>query len=186
MGVGVSSLRLRKALVIRAYNLREEDETLDEQFRKLCYYSNLEENGSGNGSRDGRDSGSESGSGKGELTLNLDDVKEYLGFNSGSGSTTFDRLLGGTLLGQRIPFKAFVDFLDTGSMPSMGLLIPDPSAVDENVENMCLSSDAGATSGPSSVSNGSRAQSPRRKLSPSAGSAQCAAAGLPARLGATS
>jgi len=155
MGVGVSSLRLRKALVIRAYNLREEDETLDEQFRKLCFYSNQEEHSSG--SRDGSDSGS----GKGELTLNLDDVKQYLGFGSGSGSgsSTFDRLLGGTLLGQRIPFKAFVDFLDTGSTPSMGLPIPDPSAVDENVENVCLSSDGTteAASGPGSVSNSSHA-----------------------------
>lgn len=38
MGSGASSLaRVRKALIIRAYNLRKNDETLDEQFRKFSY-----------------------------------------------------------------------------------------------------------------------------------------------------
>ena len=157
----MSSLRLRKTLVIRAYNLRDEDETLDEQFRKLCFYTNQEESCSGGGSGDGRDSISDGGSGKGELTLNLDDVKEYLGFGKGSSSATFDRLLGGTLQGQRIPFKAFVDFLDTGSTPSMELPIPDPTAIDENVENMnnlYLNSDGTPTSSDvNSVSNSNQA-----------------------------
>jgi hypothetical protein len=37
MGGGVSSLsRLRKAIVIRAYNLRKPDETLDDQFRRFA------------------------------------------------------------------------------------------------------------------------------------------------------
>ena len=122
MGVGVSSLRLRKALVIRAYNLRQDDETLDEQFRKLCYCSNQDENGHG------------------DLFLNLDDVKEYLGFGSETSGTTFDRLLGGSLQGQRISYKAFVDFLETGSTPSLGLPnSPDPAGTDENMENLNFS-----------------------------------------------
>ncbi len=38
MGSGASSLlRLRKALLIRAYNLRSADETIDDQFRKFSY-----------------------------------------------------------------------------------------------------------------------------------------------------
>ena len=38
MGGGASSLiRLRKALVIRAYNLRSAEQTLDEQFRPLTF-----------------------------------------------------------------------------------------------------------------------------------------------------
>ncbi len=38
MGSGVSSmLRLRKTLVIRAYNLRGKDETVEEQFSKYAY-----------------------------------------------------------------------------------------------------------------------------------------------------
>jgi hypothetical protein len=38
MGSGASSLvRLRKAILIRAYNLRKPDETLDDQFRKYSY-----------------------------------------------------------------------------------------------------------------------------------------------------
>jgi len=155
MGVGVSSLRLRKTLVIRAYNLRDEDETLDEQFRKLCFYTNQEESCSGGGSGDGRDSISEGGSGKGELTLNLDDVKEYLGFGKGSSSATFDRLLGGTLQGQRIPFKAFVDFLETGSTPSMELPIPDPTAIDDylNSDGTPISSDVNSVNNSSQASN---------------------------------
>jgi hypothetical protein len=38
MGAGVSSInRLRKAIVLRAYNTREENETLEDQFRKHTY-----------------------------------------------------------------------------------------------------------------------------------------------------
>jgi len=38
MGGGASSLiRLRKALVMRAYNLRNSQQTLDEQFRPFSY-----------------------------------------------------------------------------------------------------------------------------------------------------
>lgn len=38
MGSGVSSLvRLRKALVIRAYNLRGADQTIEEQFDKYAF-----------------------------------------------------------------------------------------------------------------------------------------------------
>lgn len=37
MGAGASSLnRLRKAVVIRAYNLREPDATVDDQFRRFA------------------------------------------------------------------------------------------------------------------------------------------------------
>lgn len=37
MGGGVSSLnRLRKAIVIRAYNLRKPDDTVDDQFRRFA------------------------------------------------------------------------------------------------------------------------------------------------------
>ncbi len=40
MGSGASSLvRLRKAVLIRAYNLRKADETLEEQFRKYSFRS---------------------------------------------------------------------------------------------------------------------------------------------------
>jgi hypothetical protein len=38
MGAGASSMnRLRKALLMRAYNIRNSDETLEEQFRKHAY-----------------------------------------------------------------------------------------------------------------------------------------------------
>lgn len=37
MGSGVSIIRLRKALVIRAYNLRKPEESLDDQFEKFTY-----------------------------------------------------------------------------------------------------------------------------------------------------
>lgn len=38
MGAGVSSMnRLRKALVMRAYNLRDSEETLEEYFKKYTY-----------------------------------------------------------------------------------------------------------------------------------------------------
>ena len=38
MGAGASSMnRLRKAILMRAYNVRNSDETLEEQFRKYAY-----------------------------------------------------------------------------------------------------------------------------------------------------
>ena len=66
MGSGVSSsstMRLRKAIVIRAYNLRKADETLDEQFRVYAT----------------RDSSLEN-----KLTINLHDVKRCLELDDGA------------------------------------------------------------------------------------------------------
>ena len=113
MGVGVSSLRLRKALVIRSYNLRETDETLEEQFRKISTQN--EESG--------------------EIQLNLDDVKEYLGFGVGSsGASKVDRLLGGSLTGKEINFREFVEFLESGNTPA-SKLEDGREEVNENEDN---------------------------------------------------
>ena len=60
MGSGVSSsstMRLRKAIVIRAYNLRKADETLDEQFRVYAKRDPSQDN---------------------KLTITLQDVKKCL------------------------------------------------------------------------------------------------------------
>lgn len=92
MGVGVSSLRLRKALILRAYNLRDEDQTLAEQFAHL-----------GERAEDG------------VYYIPLDDVKDYLGFGESSQvEGTYRRLLGGSLLGTRVLFTEFIEFLETG------------------------------------------------------------------------
>ena len=110
----MSSLRLRKALVIRAYNLRETDETLEEQFRKLC-----------------RDDVT------GQPQLNLDDVKEYLGFNAqAGGSNKYDRLLGGSLTGKDVNFTEFVEFLETGNTPVSSSSLQRNDENDENVNNL--------------------------------------------------
>jgi len=95
MGVGVSSLRLRKALVIRAYNLRAGDETLEEQFREFSHIG-----------------------AEGKMYLCLDDVKRYLGFVDGTGSEakSLERLLSGSLVGKEIPYEEFVEFLETGAV----------------------------------------------------------------------
>ena len=60
MGSGVSSsstMRLRKAIIMRAYNLRKADETLDEQFRVYSKRDPSQDN---------------------KLTITLQDVKKCL------------------------------------------------------------------------------------------------------------
>jgi hypothetical protein len=38
MGAGVSTVnRLRKAIILRAYNIRDKNETLEEQFKRHTY-----------------------------------------------------------------------------------------------------------------------------------------------------
>lgn len=92
----MSSLRLRKALVIRSYNLRATDESMEDQFRHLSHKGD-----------DGRD------------YISLEDVKTYLGFHDGSTiESTYRRLLGGTLRGRKFLFNEFLEFLDTGSIKS--------------------------------------------------------------------
>jgi hypothetical protein len=92
MGVGVSSLRLRKALILRSYNLRKEDQTMEEQF------SHLGERGE-----------------DGEYYISLDGVKDYLGFGESSQvEGTYRRLLGGSLIGTKVLYTDFVEFLETG------------------------------------------------------------------------
>lgn len=72
MGSGVSSsstVRLRKAIVIRAYNLRKSDETLDEQFRPYAK----------------RDHSN-------KLTITLGDVKKCLQLDDGALWTSIEEL----------------------------------------------------------------------------------------------
>ena len=92
MGVGVSSLRLRKALVLRSYNLRKDDMTMEEQFSHL---SEIDEDGT--------------------VSITIESIKEYLNFNEGPHS----RLLSGTgLMGKSVAYSDFIEFLETGRDPA--------------------------------------------------------------------
>lgn len=72
MGSGVSSsstMRLRKAIVIRAYNLRKPDVTLDEQFRPYAEKGHLN-----------------------KLTITLENVKKCLELDDGALWTSVEEL----------------------------------------------------------------------------------------------
>ena len=87
----MSSLRLRKALVLRSYNLRNDDQTMEEQFAHLC---------------DEED---------GQIYISIDSIKNYLNFDEGSSEGSYNRLLSGTgLTGKRVAYSDFIEFLETG------------------------------------------------------------------------
>ena len=96
MGVGVSSLRLRKAVVLRAYNLRQGDETLEEQFRKYAFRG-----------VDGR------------LYISLIEVKECLRFAELTWADEMLKRLMGESVVSDLLFADFVEFLETGRQPTL-------------------------------------------------------------------
>ena len=95
MGVGVSSLRLRKAVVLRAYNLRDGDQTLEEQFRKYAFRGD-----------DGR------------LWIKLSDIKNGLSFTELSWADDMMKRVLGDSVNSDLVFSEFVEFLETGQEPS--------------------------------------------------------------------
>jgi hypothetical protein len=95
MGVGVSSLRLRKAVVLRAYNLRDGDQTLEEQFRKYAFRGD-----------DGR------------LWIKLSDIKNGLSFTELSWADDMMKRVLGDSVNSDLVFSEFVEFLETGQAPS--------------------------------------------------------------------
>lgn len=95
MGQGISSLRLRKAIVIRAYNLRSGDETLEEQFKSFAFPSG----------DDGR------------LHISLLDIKACLCFAEISWADEMIKRLIGDNVRQDVLFSEFIEFLETGSCP---------------------------------------------------------------------
>jgi hypothetical protein len=92
MGAGASVLRLRKALVIRSYNLRAPDETVEEQFKRFAY----------------RDDG--------VLKIKLEDVKSALGMDTESGEYLWVGELFRHTFGahSEVPFLDFIHFLENG------------------------------------------------------------------------
>lgn len=94
MGQGISSLRLRKAIVIRAYNLRSGDETLEEQFKSFAFPSD-----------------------DGELKISLLDIKACLSFAEISWADDMIKRLIGDNVRQDVLFSEFIEFLETGSCP---------------------------------------------------------------------
>ena len=77
-----SAQRLRKALVIRAYNLRKKDETLQDQFRKFAYVKSPTKRSSAENSTTG-----------GGLYISMENIKSCLNLtdgqsDSGTGSDT--------------------------------------------------------------------------------------------------
>eukprot|EP00607_Mallomonas_marina_P006258 CAMPEP_0182439088 /NCGR_PEP_ID=MMETSP1167-20130531/86206_1 /TAXON_ID=2988 /ORGANISM="Mallomonas Sp, Strain CCMP3275" /LENGTH=413 /DNA_ID=CAMNT_0024632689 /DNA_START=93 /DNA_END=1334 /DNA_ORIENTATION=- len=95
MGAGASSLmRLRKTLVLRAYNTRKNDETLEEQFRRYTYK---------------KDSIS---------YISLGDVKTALSLDAPWVDDLFRRCIGETV--EELEFQDFMLFMDTGKPPRTG------------------------------------------------------------------
>mmetsp|Transcript_21437 Transcript_21437/g.31058 ORF Transcript_21437/g.31058 Transcript_21437/m.31058 type:complete len:520 (+) Transcript_21437:166-1725(+) len=92
MGAGASSInRLRKALIMRAYNTRNADETLEEQFHKHTYR-------------------------KGDiLYISIQDVKRALSVDAQWVDQLFERAMGCDV--QDFEFSDFMDFLETGKLP---------------------------------------------------------------------
>jgi hypothetical protein len=102
MGGGVSAPsvnRLRKTIVIRAYNLRKKDETLDEQLRPFATRSTSTN----------------------KLCLSLIDVKSSLQLEDGSLWTSIENLLvhcvGPAVRLDGIDYDVFIAFLESGKMP---------------------------------------------------------------------
>lgn len=98
---GNSILRLRKALAIRAYNVRNSDETLDEQFKKFTIRK----------------------PGETRLYITLVDVKRCLGLESDSlwvdelfkRCTNSNQNIGNVY--DEMDYTYFIDFLESGKIP---------------------------------------------------------------------
>mmetsp|Transcript_10963 Transcript_10963/g.29410 ORF Transcript_10963/g.29410 Transcript_10963/m.29410 type:complete len:192 (+) Transcript_10963:70-645(+) len=84
--------RTRKIVVIRAYNARRKDQTVQEQFNALAKFNS-----------------------DGVKVIHADDIKDCIGLTS----PWFDELLArvaGDVVGE-VVFSSFVSFLETGSLP---------------------------------------------------------------------
>lgn len=99
MGAGASSQtspsslnRLRKALIMRAYNIRKSDETLDELFKPQAYRSS-------------------SG-----LYISVSSVKKILSENAPWVDLLFDQVVDSSV--GDMEFNSFIHFLETGNMPT--------------------------------------------------------------------
>lgn len=106
MGSGVSTLaRLRKSLVIKAYNLRSEGQTLDQQFREYAF----------------RKPGESSTGSTGSTTyyITFSDVKKCLQLNNSSNSWVDDLFkMFDESLSEMINFDDFISFLESGKLPT--------------------------------------------------------------------
>eukprot|EP01041_Mallomonas_annulata_P008592 gene8592-17721_t len=93
MGAGASSLmRLRKTLVIRAYNTRKGDETLEEQFKPYIYRKT-----------------------NNKEYISLEDIKSALSLDAPWVDDLFKRCIGETIT--ELEFNEFCLFIDTGKPP---------------------------------------------------------------------
>ena len=115
-GISASSVnRLRKTILIRAYNLRQKDETLDEQFR--CHSTRS----------------STSSSGKVSMLM-LPDVKKVLQLEDGALWASIEELLchcaGNQVRAEGIAYDVFIDFLESGKIPPSKLPPPDGAPDD--------------------------------------------------------
>jgi hypothetical protein len=93
MGGGASSLsRLRKVLLIRAYNSRPKDQTVSEQFSQ---YRRLNE--------------------QGQAVLTREDIKTAVGLTAPWFDELLQRYAADSM--NEVHFESFVEFLETGQMP---------------------------------------------------------------------
>jgi hypothetical protein len=104
MGSGVSTsstVRVRKSIIIRAYNLRKADETIDEQF---CIYAKRIDN---------------------KLMIRLEDIKACLKMEDGalwsSMVEIFQQCI--SVNSDAMDYRAFREFLEDGKIPSAPIVI---------------------------------------------------------------
>jgi hypothetical protein len=125
MGSGVSTsstVRVRKSIIIRAYNLRKADETIDEQF---SIYAKRYDN---------------------KLMIKLEDIKACLKIEDGalwsSMVEIFQQCISVNLDGTAMDYRAFREFLEDGKIPSApnriittdrNETIPIPPEIRENM-----------------------------------------------------
>lgn len=101
MGAGASSLiRLRKALVLRAYNLRSSQQTLEEQFRPIAFREN------------------------GVLYIALADVSKFLSVDAPWLEDLFVQIMDSGSKDKRMKFREFIEFLETGKVAQVEVITP--------------------------------------------------------------
>ena len=118
-GSSNSVLRLRKALVIRAYNLRRKDETLHAQFKKFAHQKATSKKDSSVAIINGK-----SQAGSGALYISMDNIKKCLSLDGRSSPSTdsngsetcswvddlFLYTLGATVSFYSYPLKSYLRF----------------------------------------------------------------------------
>jgi hypothetical protein len=138
MGSGTSSIaRLRKSLVIRAYNLRQPDATIDQQFKS---YAKRKDDGN--------------------IYISFSDIKTCLQYTNANSTCWLDDLLqiiANCTVGAKsdILYSDFIDFLETGRIPITQdqTALPSPMITSQSDKSISILSFDNNTSSPIQINN---------------------------------